>query len=155
MTKSKIGRATVSPRRSLRYGDALDFIEEANSEMGKSKPFYFDRDHHPEDDSPIAAKEVGLQQKEVGLQQKEVSSPRQKEATGLPSKEASTNSQLSSPRSKTYFKLAKTLQLKSNDPKQKGEIEQLLKKTQFERTKHLTNIVNNNTAENFFKKPIL
>jgi hypothetical protein len=43
MTKSKIGRATVSPKRG-RYEekkDALDYIEEANSEMSRSKPFYY------------------------------------------------------------------------------------------------------------------
>lgn len=129
MTKSKIGRATVSPKRSQRYeGDALDLIEEANSDMSKSKPFYFERDQNqPEEaDSPLHIKEV----------------------SGI-------SSQASSPRSKTYFKLAKALQLKTNDPKQKEEIQLLLKKTQYERTKHLTNIVHNNTAENFFKKPIL
>jgi len=48
MTKSKIGRTTVSPRRSQRYEgrDALDFIEEANSEMSNSKPFYFNKEDH-------------------------------------------------------------------------------------------------------------
>lgn len=43
MTKSKIGRTTVSPKHE-RYRDnkhSFDNIDEVNSEMSKSKPFYF------------------------------------------------------------------------------------------------------------------
>ena len=47
MTKSKLGRQTVSPQKD-RYEkkDSLDFIQDMdNSEiMTKSKPFYFEKD---------------------------------------------------------------------------------------------------------------
>ena len=49
-------------------------------------------------------------------------------------------------KSKTYFKLAKTLQLKSKDEKEREQIDQLLKRTQYERKKDLTNIRNNMTG---------
>jgi hypothetical protein len=42
MTKSKLGRASVSPTR--RYGDKKDVFDnliEASSDMDKSKSFYF------------------------------------------------------------------------------------------------------------------
>jgi hypothetical protein len=65
------------------------------------------------------------------------------------------NSMLGSGRGKVYFKLAKTMQLKSTDTKEREHIEAVLKKTQYERKKDMTNIRNNMTGENYFKAPIL
>lgn len=59
-----------------------------------------------------------------------------------------------SPRkSKTYFKLAKTLQLKGkldND-----EVERIMKESQYERRKDMRNIRMNLNCESFIKNPIL
>lgn len=56
---------------------------------------------------------------------------------------------------KTYFKLAKTIHLFSQKPEEKDKIDELLKRTQYERKKDLTNIRYNLRGENFVKKPVL
>lgn len=45
MTKSKLGRQSVSPQKS-RYQkrDSLDLMADESMEMTRSKPFYFERD---------------------------------------------------------------------------------------------------------------
>jgi hypothetical protein len=50
MTKSKIGRPVVSPSKQRRYQKPeLDFVDDASSELTKSKPFYFDKDANSQD----------------------------------------------------------------------------------------------------------
>jgi hypothetical protein len=91
--------------------------------MSKSKPFFFERETsgeppcQPEDSPPLSD----------GKQM----SPEISQRSGNGGK------------SRTYFKLAKTMQLLGKEPKQKETIELLMKRSQFERKKDLTNIVNN------------
>jgi len=58
MTKSKIGRTVVSPSKQRRYSlkPMLDFVDDASSDLTKSKPFYFEKEAYPLDEqcpSPI------------------------------------------------------------------------------------------------------
>ena len=67
-----------------------------------------------------------------------------------------TSSELS-PRSKkkTYFKLAKTMHLFSPNKDEKEKLDLLFKRTQYERSKDMTNIKSNLHGENYIKAPIL
>lgn len=99
MTKSKIGRATISPSKlkSLEK-DSLDYIDDCKSQMTKSKPFYFEKEHSYE------------QPEDTQL--------------GIKSKMTAQNSQVSKSggKSKLYFKLAKTMHLFGKDSSQKQQI---------------------------------
>jgi hypothetical protein len=44
MTKSKLGRQTISPKKEKSVRDSLECFEECQSEMAKSKNFYFERE---------------------------------------------------------------------------------------------------------------
>jgi hypothetical protein len=138
LTKSKLGRTIITPSRK-RYEKpkgTLDYCDETYSESGKvnNKSFFYEREIP---DAP---------------QQPEESPPLTDSGKFSPdgSRRSSTGD-----RSRTYFKLAKTVQLMSKDVAQKQTIERLLKDSQFERRKDLTNIVHNRNGENFCKSPIL
>ena len=59
--------------------------------------------------------------------------------------------QLKDPRVKTYWKLAKTMEVQEKDKKMK----EFLIETQYDRIKDLSNIKMNMTCENFKKRPVL
>ena len=56
---------------------------------------------------------------------------------------------------KTYFKQAKAMQMWERLPEKYETIDSLMKRSQFERSKDLTNLRNNKYSENFVKRPIL
>ena len=92
MTKSKLGRQSISPPKKDRYEkkDSLDFIEDLDSSnmMTNSKPFYFDKN--------IAEESVPSVTMTSKLQNPELSA---------------TNDLSPRSKKKMYFKMAKTMHL--------------------------------------------
>lgn len=127
MTKSKIGRPVVSPSKERRYNQknmSLDFVDDTSSELTKSKPFYFDKDVSQRDEecpSPTFSSKMMINPE--AYRREDSLSPNSKK--------------------KLYFKLAKTMHLLGKDPQEKAKIDELLKRTQYDRKKDLTNIQNN------------
>lgn len=110
--------------------------------MANSKPFHFEYKDEPEsptigmprnDDSPTLSK-TSRDNPELTGMSKEL--PREK-------------------KNRTYFKLAKSMQLRGKVSEHHDAIEDLMKNSQFERKKDLTNLRHNAHHENHLKRPIL
>ena len=110
--------------------------------MVNSKPFHYDQEDEPEsptlgmphnDDSPTLSKISRVNPELTGMSK---DLPRDK-------------------KTRTYFKLAKSMQLRGKASKYTEAIEDLMKNSQFERKKDLTNLNKNTHHENYIKRPIL
>lgn len=108
MTKSKLGRQTLSPRKEKtnEQRDSLECFEDCQTEMTRSKQFYFEREQSGQ---PLDAPgEPAL-----------AINPEVSQRSGAGRK------------SKMYFKLAKTMHLLGKDESQKAELDDFLKRTQY------------------------
>ena len=59
MTKSKLGRQTVSPKKS-RYQkkDSLDLMADESMDLTRSKPFYFEKDQQEKSVPSVTASKL-------------------------------------------------------------------------------------------------
>jgi hypothetical protein len=99
MTKSKLGRQTLSPRKEKTHRDSLECFEDCQSEMTRSKNFYFEREQSGGQALDAPADPY------------------------LPINPETSQLSKASRRSKLHFKLAKTMHLMGKDEAQKAELD--------------------------------